>query len=1341
MEFLRNLSIRTKLFLVSVIPALGLVYLLFLSVEDALERKTDSLQVHRDCEHVERLSALLNEFQKERAYLLSYMASRREADKERIREQITLTDHAVEAVLEIYAEDGREWELFATLDSLNHLRSDLSTYPGRLNEIKSLVLEEVFHIIEGARNPEIRKQLQAHLFLLFTKEYFVRARNLLLPFFIDKRLAPGEHARFGERKGQYDLSRLEFLLAASPELRDVFVRASSTALNDEVHAVLDSFMVNPGAFHNISTQEWWDKSTAVIQAQTKAEQFSLQEIRERADAEVQSVNRNVITQLVLGVLALVLIALLVSFTIRQILVAVSELKGAAQKLALGEIDFTVNVRSRDEMGELAEAFNRMVSVKKLYAETAEKIGKGRYDTPVLVRTNADILGLALSNMKNDLARLSKENELRTWLLTGNNKLNDRMRGEKDLTVLASDVIMQLGELLDAQLGALYVRENGHLNLRGKYAYDPEVQYQTIAVGEGLVGQAALEGRYILFKDIPDDYVKVKSALGKSKPKNIIIYPFKYEGEVKGVVEIGSVTEFSDLHLEFLELVSNHIAIAVHAAQSRETLKELLEETQRQSEELETQQEELRQFNEELLEKTHLLERSEEELKTQQEELQQSNEELVEKAAMLEEQKQNLEFTKLQMEGKARDLELASQYKTEFLSNMSHELRTPLNSILILAQVLMENRGKSLSDKEVKFANTIYNSGNDLLSLINEILDLSKIEAGKMELEIRSFSIPTLAQNLTSAFEELAKSKKVTFEVQCPEAFSQTVMLSDIQRIEQILKNFLSNAFKFTPEGGTIALEIGEPAPGTLFKKKSLQTAQVLIFFRVTDTGIGIPEDKLNIIFEAFQQVDGSTKRQYGGTGLGLSISRELANLLGGEIHVTSQLGAGSSFTLYLPLEISDAVSPVGESTVTIHPSEQPNHNNPTLDGSLPISDASHYDDQHLLTEGDRKILIMEDDVEFSKVLLDFVHERNYKGIIAHQGNIGLSYARHYKPDAIILDMKLPVVDGAEVLKKLKSDPDLRHIPVQIISGYDFRKSGLELGAIDFIPKPVSREDFWKALDKVEHFVSRKPKKLLIIEDDVKHNDAVKELIGNGDVKCYSAYSGTEAYEMLNANSFDCIIVDLGLPDMSGFSFLEKIREHKKMNRIPVIVYTGKDLTKQENARLEKLANTVVLKTAFSHDRLLDETTLFLHRVESKLPREKQNIIRKLHKTDEILKGKRVLVVDDDDRNVYSLLTALENEGIVCFQAGNGKEALDVLKKEKKIDLVLMDVMMPEMDGFEATRMIRGMPGFKKLPIIALTAKAMKDDREKCLASGMSDYISKPLNVQQLLSLMRVWLYA
>lgn len=1340
MEFLKKLSIRTKLFLVSVIPSLGLVVLLYNSANNSLKQKEATLEVYRECEEVERLSTLLNELQRERAFYLSYLASKKESDMIRIAEQIPATALAFESVKSIYREHGKTSSLFTRLNSLQRYREHQTSYPDTLNSIKSGVLRELFSITSASKDAEIKNRLQSHLFLLYTKEYFVRTRNFLLPYLIEKKLNPGAYAEFATVKAQYEINEESFRLSASPELLKIYNDASANPTFRNVHMRLDSFLLDPASIIHLSPADWWNVSSSVINTQVETEQNSLRTIRAIAQSKVNAIDRRVTTNVVTGLLLLLLVALLVAFTIRQIVFAIAELKRAAQKLALGEVDFNVNVTSKDEMGDLAESFNKMVSVKKLYADTAEKIGKGKYDTPVLVRTNADILGLALTNMKNDLERLSRENEVRTWMLTGNSHLNDRMRGEKAPDVLANEIISQLSDTLQAQIGALYVRENGHLRRTGQYAYDASDENEIVALGHGLVGQAALDGKHILFPDVPEHYIKVRSALGNLAPRNLIIYPFKYEGEVKGVVEIGSVKPFSDLDVEFLNMVHNHIGIAINASQSRQKLKELLEETQRQSEELETQQEELKQFNEELLEKTHLLEKSEEELKTQQEELQLSNEELAEKAALLEEQKQNLEFTKLQMEVKAQELEQASHYKSEFLSNMSHELRTPLNSILILAQVLMENRSKTLGSREIKFANTIFNSGNDLLNLINEILDLSKIEAGKMELEVSSFSIEVLTQKITSSFEELAKNKKIKFAVRCEDNLDQKVMVSDPQRIEQILKNFLANAFKFTSKGGSIELVIKRPSPDVTLRKKGLLPSAEVIGFTVTDTGIGIPDEKLSIIFEAFQQVDGSTKRKYGGTGLGLSISRELANLLGGEIHVTSKLGEGSSFTVYLPSEISVAGSEANENSLMIHPSK-PDTELPALADTPAVTDASHYDDQHLITDTDRKILIMEDDVEFSKVLLEFVHERNYKGIIAHQGNIGLSYARHYKPDAIILDMKLPVIDGSEVLKKLKSDPDLRHIPVQIISGHDFRKSGLELGAIDFIQKPISREGFWKALDKVEHFMSRKPKNLLIIEDNQQHNQAVRELIGNGDVKCYSAYSGTEAYELLGKTAFDCIIVDLGLPDMSGFTFLEKIRENGDMNRIPVIVYTGRDLSKDENARLEKLASTVVLKTAFSHERLLDETTLFLHRVESRLPKEKQSIIRKLHKTDEVLRNRKILIADDDDRNVYSLLSALEPEGLTCFRGANGKEALDILKKEKDIALILMDVMMPEMDGLEATRQIRKMPEYKKIPIIALTAKAMKDDREKCLAAGMSDYISKPLNVQQLLSLMRVWLYA
>jgi HAMP domain-containing protein/putative methionine-R-sulfoxide reductase with GAF domain len=579
MEFLKNLSIRTKLLLVSVIPSLGLIYFLYNSIFGALEKKEHTIQVYQDCEDVEKLSALLHEFQKERAFYLSYIASDSEADLQRISEQIIVTNKALAEIEVIYRQHNKASNLFIRLDSLDILRRDMETYPGVLNEIKARVLNEIFTLAQRSQHSAIKNKLQAHLFLLFTKEYFARAKNVLLPYFIGKKFRPGDYARFVERKGQVELSRAQFLLASSQELRAVYEREFSHPTIRDVRATLDSLIVNPDYSKQTTANEWWNKSLAVMQAHAETEQYSLQKIRENAEAELAAINGSVITNLALGVVALVFITLLVSFIIREILYAIAELKRAAQKLALGEIDFTVNVTSHDEMGDLATSFNKMVAVKKQYAETAQKIGKGEYDTPVLLRTDADVLGIALNNMKQDLARLSKENGVRTWLLTSNSKLNDHMRGEKALPLLASEVIRQLTESLNGLVGALYVRENGHLKLSGHYAFHLNGQERTIAMGHGLVGQAASNGKEIVLKDVPDDYIKVHSALGNAKPKNLIIYPFKYEGEVKGVVEIGSVNGFSPLDLEFLALVSNHIGVAINASQSRETLKQLVEEAE------------------------------------------------------------------------------------------------------------------------------------------------------------------------------------------------------------------------------------------------------------------------------------------------------------------------------------------------------------------------------------------------------------------------------------------------------------------------------------------------------------------------------------------------------------------------------------------------------------------------------------------------------------------------------------------------------------------------------------------------------------------------------------------
>jgi CheY-like chemotaxis protein/CHASE3 domain sensor protein/putative methionine-R-sulfoxide reductase with GAF domain len=943
-----------------------------------------------------------------------------------------------------------------------------------------------------------------------------------------------------------------------------------------------------------------------------------------------------------------------------------------------------------------------------------------------------------------LKKAEAETANKNWTLAGSAELVKSMQGNKQLQEVSQVIINHLATYLNAQTGVIYVTEEDNINLRvsGTYAFDRgKTNSLYVRFGEGIVGQSAEDKKPILITEIPDNYSVIDTGFGKVLPKNILAVPFIFENKVAGVIELGTAYEFTTLQKEYLQLVLDSIAIAVTSAQGREKTKELLEETQRQSEELQVQQEELKQANDELHAKTEMLERSESELKTQQSELQQVNIELEEKANMLEEQKKSLEDAKTEIERKASEIEVTSRYKSEFLANMSHELRTPLNSILILAQLLSENKNNRLGEKEVEYSRNIYNSGGDLLNLINEILDLSKIEAGKMELDIADVPMENIIDNTSSMFSEIAKSKAVVLNVNISEADRALIMTTDKQRVEQILRNLLSNAFKFTDKDGTVTLSVGRPSANVRFRSKLLNTASGAVAFSVSDTGIGIPKEKQAIIFEAFQQADGSTKRKYGGTGLGLSISRELAFALGGEIHLESEEGKGSTFTLYLPQQFN--LSFIGtDKRVEIKERESVKREIIKA-GPAPAADRENphaIDDRNNINENDRVILIIEDEAPFALVLLDFIRGRHYKGIIASQGNTGLSYARHYKPDAILLDIKLPVMDGTEVLKQLKNDPELRHIPVQIISSYDKKKEGLELGAFDYIGKPVTITDLQKAFDKIEKFASKKLKKLLIVEDNKAQNNAIRELIGNGDVKCFSAYLGREAYEMLTNDTFDCVIVDLGLPDMSGFELLDKIRGNEFLNKIPIVVYTGKDLKKEDNIRLSKLANTVVLKTADSHERLLDETILFLHRVESRLPKEKQKLIRSLHKTDEILKNKKILIVDDDIRNIYSLTNALEDEGLQCLTAENGKAALKILAENSTLDLILMDIMMPEMDGYETTTAIRRQDQFTKLPIIALTAKAMKGDKEKCLAVGMSDYISKPVNLEQLLSLMRVWLY-
>jgi CheY-like chemotaxis protein len=1015
----------------------------------------------------------------------------------------------------------------------------------------------------------------------------------------------------------------------------------------------------------------------------------------------------------------------------------------AGEIAEGNVEQSIAVESHDETGDLATAFNRMIAYLTETAGIANRIAQGDLAVQVTPKSPKDVLGHAIRQMVADLRKVTAENERRIWHSTGQAQLSDQMRGELDIPVLASNIISYLCHYLDAQVGALYLNQEDTLKLVGSYAYTKRKNLSDqFKVGEGMVGQAAMERQRIMISNVPDDYIYVQSGLGESPPHNILVTPFIYEEQVDGVIELGTFAELTDAQVAFLESVMENIAIAFNVVQARIRTNELLAETQllaeelqQQNEELETQQEQLRQANEELEEQTQALKQSEQELQAQSQELQTINEELAEKTELLERQRasveeQNRELQRAQkeLERKAEELTIASKYKSEFLSNMSHELRTPLNSMLILARMLADNEEGTLTEGQIESARVIYDSGHDLLALINDILDLAKVEAGRMERHLEMVSLADLLQAIERDFIPAAKEKGLGFQMHLEEGLLEAIQ-TDRKRLEQILKNLLSNAFKFTPEG-SVTVTVHRPEEGVDLSRSGLDPAHT-VAFSVADTGIGIAPEHQLVIFQAFQQVDGSTSRQYAGTGLGLSISRELARLLGGEIVLKSALGEGSTFTLYLP-ETAPEPAPAPPPPLPI-PRPEPQEPEPTPTVTIP-------DDRDDLADDDRVLLIVEDDARFAKTLYDFGHRKGFKCLVAASGEVGLSLAQAYKPTAVVLDIRLPGISGWQVLGELKDNPDTRHIPVHIISVEVERLDAYRLGAIGYLTKPVELADLDQAFQAIEGFLARDIKILLIVEDDQATRQSLVKLVGNGDVGCVEAATAQKALEFLRARCFDCMILDLRLPDMSGFELLDVLEKDETIAKPPVIVYTGKELTREENEHLMRYADTVIVKGIKSEERLLDETALFLHRIVADLPPGKQQMIRQLHDRESVMAGKRILLVDDDVRNAFALSKLLTNKGLEVEIATDGQKALDTLAAQPDMNLVLMDVMMPVMDGFEAIRRIREQPRFHSLPILGLTAKAMKGDREKCLAAGANDYISKPVDIDRLLAMLRVWLY-
>ncbi len=958
---------------------------------------------------------------------------------------------------------------------------------------------------------------------------------------------------------------------------------------------------------------------------------------------------------------------------------------------------------------------------------------GRRDMTTL----SDTYAANLKAQQLDAERLSHV----AWLRNGQSELAEQVIGQLTLNLLGRNVLHFFAQYLGAVVAAVYVRqEHGGLVRVASYGFSREQEQheQSIYSGEGVVGKAAEQDQIITLDNVPQDYFKVTSGLGEGSPRSVVVVPTSNDDHVNGVIELGFLRELTPRDLEFLELVAENVGTSIEAARYRQRLQEVLAETQQLNEELQVQQEELRTANEELEEQSRILKESQAHLETQQAELEQTNEQLAEQGKALADQRdaldrnnEELHIAQIELEARADELQRSSKYKSEFLANMSHELRTPLNSSLILAKLLSENPQDNLTAEQVKFAESIYSAGNDLLNLINDILDISKVEAGKLDMRPENSSVSRLVDGLRMTFQPLASEKKLEFSVEI-QSGTPVSLYTDRQRLEQILKNLLSNAIKFT-ESGTVSLTVSrQPGEG--------------VAFTVRDSGIGIAEEQQESIFEAFRQADGTTNRRYGGTGLGLSISRDLARLLGGSISVTSAPGQGSIFTLVLPEEYVEvepsqyADGPV----VAVQPAPVAARITPptpvAAKAAPPAAPIPRFaDDREKAPFTKRCILVIEDEVRFAHILYDLAHELGYNCLVAHAADEGFDLASSFVPDAVLLDMRLPDHSGLTVLQRLKELPSTRHIPVHVISVEDRQEAALQMGAIGYAVKPTTREELKDVFARLEAKLTQKVKRILLVEDDALQRDSIARLIGDDDIEITAVGFAQDALDLLRDNAYDCMIIDLKLPDMLGNELLKRMSTDEICAFPPVIVYTGRNLTRDEEAELLRYSRTIIIKGARSPERLLDEVTLFLHKVESQLSNERQKMLKTARSRDRVFEGRKILVVDDDVRNIFALTSALEHKGAIVEVGRNGLEAIEKLNTVDDIDLVLMDVMMPEMDGYEATIEIRKNPRWRKLPIIAVTAKAMKDDQDRCLQAGSNDYLAKPIDLDRLFSLIRVWM--
>lgn len=1327
-KYFMQLPLPRKLMLVAVIPLVCLVYF-GIAVFNKQSEDIDTIDnLVQKITTATTIMKVADEIHMERRNSVNYVMLTGSLND--LLTQRAKTDLAIDAVKgRLLASDSRFFQ-YSLLNTLPKKRKDIDNKNMPQREVLDYYSNLIFRLndLANTNTPDIpvlkavQQDMNAQYLLAQMAAYQGMIRMDIYYFMLKKEVWPEDFARVENNADMYAALRAELVDKASPAVSKDYLKMESS---NEM-TVTDDFIKSTITSRKIDTlfnaDSWWDNSSLAVD-QLKQLQRSVMDKVGR-DAKIISKKENDLkTRYLLALVGIVvLVVVFISYTIKGITDSLELLRAAAVNIAKGVPGSAPEVHAKDAIGSLARSFTTIDQTSQELATAADSIGKGNFNIDVKPRSEGDVLGHAVVQMAADLKTFRYHADQKIWIQTGLNRISETLLGEKDMDALSKDALTDMVQYTGAQTGVLYIRYSGELHLSAGFALSPaHPAPQVIEVGKTLLGQSVLQKEPLYLRDAPDNFLHITGAAASAQPGHVLIIPLIHAGITEGVIEIGSLFPFKENVIDFAKQAAVNIAIALQSTRSRTRLQELLEETQAQAEELQTQHGELESLNVELEAQTQKLQVSEEELKVQQEELMQSNAELEERSRLLEEKNQIIVERNLDIHKKAEELALSTRYKSEFLANMSHELRTPLNSILLLSRLLSENHDANLNGDQIEYAQVINSSGKGLLTLIDEILDLSKIESGKMELEFNQVSIADICSNMQALFEPIAKEKGLQLQIHTDAAVPASIETDQV-RLEQIIKNLLSNALKFTARG-FVRMEILEgEIPQT-------------IRFAVKDTGIGIPVEKQQVIFEAFQQADGSTRRKYGGTGLGLSISRELAKLLGGHITVNSNNNEGSEFIITIPV-VRKTGAPASQSFVLPSPvgteaGQKKRFLSPTVPEDV-------YDDRGLIETGDSVILIVEDDTHFAKALLDFTHVRGYKGIVSVRGDQAAELARIYKPVGILLDIQLPIKDGWQVMEELKSDPVTRPIPVHIMSSMEAKKESLLKGAVDFISKPVDQESMQLIFEKMEFVLQRSSKKVLILEENAKHAKALAYFLSNYQVSSEISNNVEEGVSLLQQHDVDCVILDMGIPDQQAYEALEMVKEIKGLENLPIIIFTGKSLSKAEEQRIRQYADSIVVKTAHSYQRMLDEVSLFLHLVSENAPAA-QGGNGKMGVLNEVLKDKTVLVADDDVRNIFSLTKALEKHQMKVLSAIDGKEALQQLK-EHPVDVVLMDMMMPEMDGYDAIAAIRKQPELKGMPVIAVTAKAMMGDREKCLQAGASDYISKPVDVDQLLSLLRVWLY-